>query len=51
MLEDIDYIVGLQANALRNMALLVAKTELVLTSEVDLLAGSGLRAAVNDAAR
>jgi hypothetical protein len=38
-------------NALRNMALLAAKTELVLIGDVDLLAGSELRDAVSDARR
>jgi hypothetical protein len=42
---------ALQENALRNMALLAAKTELVLLGDVDLLAGAELRDAVSDARR
>lgn len=35
----------LQTNALRNMALLAARTELIFVGDGDMLAGSGLRAA------
>ena len=35
-------------NALRNMALLAARTELVLLGDMDMLAGLDLRAAITD---
>lgn len=42
---------AVQINAMRNMALLAATTDLVLLTEIDMLAGAGLRLAVGDGAR
>lgn len=47
----VPWALSVQENALRNMAILAAKTELVLLGDVDLLAGAGLREAVTDARR
>lgn len=40
--------VAIQVNELRNMALLAARTELVLLGDMDLLAGAGLRTAISE---
>jgi Glycosyl-transferase for dystroglycan len=39
---------GVQVNALRNMALLAARTELVLLGDMDMLAGADLRDAISE---